>query len=497
LSSLIRNALAVLGSDLANRASTFALYALVSRYLGEVAFGQMSLAQSTFYFFGWSVAGLGIRWFMAREMAKAPEKTSLYLGNGAVMLLATSLLTMVGIALLTLLSGYSAETRMAILLMSLTIVPYTMIMMLEGTFVGREKMHFIFLVNAPINVLNIAVTWFLLQSGASLVSVILVQVAAYTLIALLEWVLMIRFVAAPTREIRWQTIRGLVHAASAFSGIDVVIAVMATMQTYLISIMADERQVGLFNSANLVNGPLLLVLSSLIGSMLPLLTRQAGQSRTQARQTAARLIELLLWFSVPAAVGIAFVADDFLVLLYGREAFAEGGVLLAIIGFALIIRSNIQVLGNLLYATGNEQQNLRIVIFQSVVGLVVNILVIARWGAVGAAVANVVLTAVEYVVHAVILQRVTKLVINPLPLLWRSVLGTIPMALVLFVLPADLHVLLRVLIGGVVYAVAMGIVLLTTVGGPRQIKDKYLNRSGGSDPMTAPILPRQVLAEGD
>lgn len=45
------NALAILTSDVMNRATSFVVYAMVARRLGAFAFGQMSLALSLFYVF--------------------------------------------------------------------------------------------------------------------------------------------------------------------------------------------------------------------------------------------------------------------------------------------------------------------------------------------------------------------------------------------------------------------------------------------------------------
>jgi O-antigen/teichoic acid export membrane protein len=491
---IIRNVLSILGSDIAIRASSFALYALIARYLGERALGQMSLAQATFYFLGYSLAGLGIRWFLARELAKHPERTERYLGSGILMVLLTSTLVIIGILVVATVSGYSDDTRTAIILMSLTIYPYTLMMVSEGTFIGREKMQYIFLVNAPMSILNIIATFVLLNNGASIFHVIGVQIASYCIIALIQWSLMLRFVARPSFVNRLGGVRELVKAAAGFYGIDVVVALLSTMQLYLISLVADESRVGLYSSASQLYVPILLVMTSIVGSMLPVLTRQVEPGLQRMKATANNLIELLLMISVPAVVGVFFVASDLLVFAYGRDSYAAGGIFLQIISINLVLRSFIHILGNMLYATRNESQNLRIVTIHSVLSLIANVIAIVRWGPLGAAVVAVVLELLAYVMHAFAVRRTLNIGFSPIPLLWRTVFASLVMGAALYFLPTSLNVLLRIIIGAAVYAVALGVILVTTVGGPAQIRKKYLSRGGGEMPMTVGVVP---LAEGD
>jgi O-antigen/teichoic acid export membrane protein len=148
----------------------------------------------------------------------------------------------------------------------------------------------------------------------------------------------------------------------------------------------------------------------------------------------------------------------------------------------------------MLYATRNESQNLRIVTIHSVLSLIANVIAIVRWGPLGAAVVAVVLELLAYVMHAFAVRRTLNIGFSPIPLLWRTVFASLVMGAALYFLPTSLNVLLRIIIGAAVYAVALGVILVTTVGGPAQIRKKYLSRGGGEMPMTVGVVP---LAEGD
>ncbi|MDX2140669.1 MAG: flippase [Chloroflexota bacterium] len=492
---IVRNMLSILGSDIANRASSFALYVLVARFLGEFSMGQMALAQQTFFFLGYSLAGLGVRWFIARELSGQPQKTESYLVNGTVMVLGTSALMWLAFLVVTIASGYADMTRNAILLMAVTIFPYTMMMVLEGTFIGREKMHFVFLINAPMNVINIAAVFVVLNNGGNLFHVIAIQVIAYILIALIEWGLMLRFVARPEFRPQWSEIKKLARATSSFFGIDAVVAVLATMQLYLISLVGGESRVGLYSSAYQLFQPTLLIITSLVGSMLPVMTRMVEPGYHKLKIGAERLAELLLWISIPAVVGLVFVASDLLVFIFGRESYAEAGLYLQIIAGSLIFRSIVNILGYMLYASKNEHYNLRIVTVSSVLSLAGNLFAIINYGSLGAAFVFLFLNIADFIMHSIVVWRVMKITLNPLPIFWRATLASGVMAAALYLL-ADQPVLIRIIAAGSVYAVSMGVILFATVGGPRKIKERYLSRPSDA-PAASEVTALSTLAEPD
>src|SRR5438552_17047754 len=86
------NAASILASDVVNRGTSFVLYALVARYLGAFAFGQLSLALTLFYTFQ-VLAAAGLRTLVVREVARDKEKTNFYLINGSMTVVGTCVLS--------------------------------------------------------------------------------------------------------------------------------------------------------------------------------------------------------------------------------------------------------------------------------------------------------------------------------------------------------------------------------------------------------------------
>jgi O-antigen/teichoic acid export membrane protein len=494
MAMIIRNTLSVLGSDIANRASSFALYALIARFLGDFAFGQTQLAL-TFFYVGWSLAGLGIKWYLTRELSNKPEKTDSYLVNGSALVVITGLIILAGLVGVVTLSGYREDTAQAILIMGVTIIPYTLVMVAEGIFMGREKMQFVFYVNGPINVLNIVASFIALSLGASLLVIMVLQVIAYTLILVIEWSLMLRYVTRPKFKIDFGVMRSLFKGTRSFSGIDATIAVMALLQPYIISLVATESDVGFYGAAGQISSPIMLVMVSVINSLLPILSRQVKEGYRILKISAEKLIEITFGTTLPAVTGVILLAPQILLFLYERESFGAAAVYLRIMIPIMIIRAIIQVVGVMLYASGNESVNLRITMIMTVVSLIANVIAITLFQALGAAVVSLLLNIADLALHYFYIWERMKIWVNPLPALWRPALASAAMAVVILLMPDDLHLLIQVAVGGAVYVVVFGILLLVTIGSPGKIREYFLRRPADiAADEDAKLVP---IAEGD
>jgi O-antigen/teichoic acid export membrane protein len=360
---------------------------------------------------------------------------------------------------------------------------------------GREKMQFVFYVNGPINVLNIVASFIALSLGASLLVIMVLQVIAYTLILVIEWSLMLRYVTRPKFKIDFGVMRSLFKGTRSFSGIDATIAVMALLQPYIISLVATESDVGFYGAAGQISSPIMLVMVSVINSLLPILSRQVKEGYRILKISAEKLIEITFGTTLPAVTGVILLAPQILLFLYERESFGAAAVYLRIMIPIMIIRAIIQVVGVMLYASGNESVNLRITMIMTVVSLIANVIAITLFQALGAAVVSLLLNIADLALHYFYIWERMKIWVNPLPALWRPALASAAMAVVILLMPDDLHLLIQVAVGGAVYVVVFGILLLVTIGSPGKIREYFLRRPADiAADEDAKLVP---IAEGD
>ncbi len=136
--------------------TTFVLTAAIARNLGAEAIGQYLLAYS-YYFIFVGIASQGLKIFFARELAREPQKTSVYLMSGTWLQLIFSLVSYGGLVIVVFLLPYSSKTSTLCYIMGLTIIPFALSNVTEAIFQAKEKMHLIAIATVPVYVLRLII----------------------------------------------------------------------------------------------------------------------------------------------------------------------------------------------------------------------------------------------------------------------------------------------------------------------------------------------------
>lgn len=471
LQRIAGNTLSILSSDVLNRATTFVMYALVARYLGAFEFGQMSLALTFFYTFQvFSVAGL--KTLITREVAKNKTETDQYLVNGSIVVAAASLLSMTILLLVVRLLGYATDTASIILLLSLGLFPYALSAVCEGVFQAWERMQYIAYANIPANIAKVSLTFLIMSQGYGLYHLVGAILATFVVTAGVEWWLMLKHITKPRLRIDIQFSLALTRTTVTFLGIDVVIAMWASITTILLSKLASEIEVGLFNAAAQLTVPVRLVFGSVVLSIFPLMSRRFETSLHDLKRIAEQLVEILLAIALPTAVGLFFLADEALLLLYGEEEFVLAAPALRIMAWGLVLTALTTALGHVLLAGLKEKVTLRIVAINAVVNLVLGLIFISWLGLTGAAIAVLLTGITNFYQHYVPVSKLlSRIALGRLA--WKPFIASVFMA-GYFILMSDRGILLTVVSAGLVYVGVLFALMIWSSGGLRQLRAQYL-----------------------
>ena len=469
------NAASLLTSDVVNKAATFIVYALVGRYLGTTEFAQMSLALSLFYTFG-VFAGAGLKTLITREVATDSTKTDQYLVNGSIVVIVCSLLSIGGLLLLVRLMNYSADAATFIVLLGLGLPPLSLSSVCQGIFQAREQMHYIAYANALANVAKVGLAFLILANGYGLYPLVILLVASHLLVAGVMWWLMIRHITRPRARIDFGFCWRMIKSSSTFLGIEGVIGIWASLNILLLSKLATEVEVGLYSAASQLIGPVTLVLASMALSLFPIMCRRSETSVEGPRAISQSLIELMLSIAIPVAVGLCFLGDSALLLIYKKEEFALASGALQIMVWSLIPIALDHVLGQVLLATLLEKVTLRIVVIDVLVNLVLGLLLVRRFGLNGAAMAALLTRIIDFIQHYVpVSKMMPRMALGRAA--WKPIVASACMA-VLLATVRSLGTALTVVSGGALYVGVLFALTVWSAGGLRQFKSKCLYLSG-------------------
>jgi O-antigen/teichoic acid export membrane protein len=456
---MARNAVSVLASDALNRATTFILYALVARYLDARAFGQLSLALAFFYAFQ-VFASLGLPTLATREVASDEDQFSPCLMNGGLLTLGGSLLSIVLLLGCVVAMGYATDTALVILLMALGLVPHALAGVGEAVLRGREQMHLIAVANVPANLGKVAAAWWLLQSGHGVYAMAWVVVGSRTVTLATLAAIILRQRERLRMALSLHAARQMLRRTSVFLGIDGLIAIWASVNILLLSALTSEEQVGLFNSASQLLTPFLILNMSITASVFPLLCRrfQGADREASLGRLGGRLLDTLLVVAVPCSVGMFWLAEEALALAYGNREFTEAALALRILAAGVVLRAITTALGQMLLASLQERVTLRIVLVNVAVSFTVSLVLIERYGVLGAAAAAVLTQLMDVFQH---LWPVSRMLpeFRLWRHLWKPAVASLAMAGALTLVQGH-SVLVHVAVGAAVYTAVAAPLLL-------------------------------------
>ena len=469
----IRNLAAILTSDVLNRGTTFVIYILVARQLGTYAFGQMSLALTLFYSFQ-VVASFGMQTLVTREIAQDESSAAKYLANSLLLGLVTSVSATALLVGAVVALNYPAETRDLIMVTAIGLVPFTIGTICESVIRGLEKMHLIAIVQVPVNLLKVLATVYLLfwTTGTVLQVVLIIVIARF-----LVGVSLLIITAYQTgqwlpslfdRSFAWSILR----RSTTFVGIDAFTAWWTSLNIVLLSKLATESDVGLYNAAAQLMIPMAIFYQSVMFAAFPIMCRKYENTAKSMTRVTNRLVELLLIMAIPGTVGLLIVAEPALEFVYKGKDFVGAVDVIRLTAFILILKALTFTLGHVLLAGSREQTTLRILIVNLIVGFVLGWVLIYYFGLIGAAIAALLGRLVDAAQH----YRPLKDVVARIEfgsIVWKPIIASLVMAGYLMFF-RDQYLPVLILSAIAVYFTVLIAFETWMVGGFHNLRERYL-----------------------
>ncbi len=484
LKRILSNAVSILSSNILIKATTFILYALVARHSGAREFGQLSLALSLLYTFHiFAVAGL--KTLTVREVAKDHSLAFAYLNNASILVIGASIVSFAGLLGLIRLMDYSESTQTIIFALFIGLLPYALSQICEAVFQAWEKMHFIAYANGPMHIGKAVAAYLLLTNSFDVIYVAYAVAAAYWGILLIEWFILWRMevpssnLSTPQRRVDFGFMIDIARRGAAFLGIEGVFAINASIGIIILARLLSETEVGIYSSALQVIMPLSVIINNVVHSVFPIMCRKFEQGSENLGWVVERLIEVLIVLILPAVVGITLFADEVLLLLYQNSELSAAAYLLQILVWGALVNAFITVLGQVLWASKREKQSLVIAITTTSINLIGNLIFIQFFGLNGVVITAFCISIVTLIQHYLPVSKLLE-EMRILPVVWKPIIATICMALVLTQINAA-SLFSSIGIGALAYLLIIAALYVWSFGGVGEARVKVRQLGLGSN----------------
>ncbi len=455
LQRLLSNTFLAFLATVVVRASTSLLFILIGRNLGPTESGVFTLA-TTYFTIVFGLSALGLQELLVREVAPRRDESSRYVANYLVIRLVTTVLTylLLVVALRTILP-YNAETERVILILSLAAIPEAIFSILQALFEAHE----ILAVPSAAALLNGGVRivgglW-LINQGANVEQIAWVVVLGsvvgmLAMVPSLVHLLRRRIPQSLPFRLNFDFAKRQLLATPSFFVLQLFLIFDYQVDTFLISIMLGETELGWYAAAQTILLAIGLMPAAFRSALYPLMSRYNQSDPQKLAILHEKATRYMLAVSLPIATGIAILAEPIISLIFGPAFMPAVPVLQISIWSVVFLFLNVPSARLLLVR--NHQRSASIVTGTSLLtNLVLNLWLIPIYGINGAAASRLVASALFFLSLQILTRRL-EVRISFLDMTVRSVVAVGTMGAVVWFL-RDLPLPVPILAGAGVYAI--------------------------------------------
>lgn len=360
------------------------LFLGVARFYGLEIFGQFTTAHLLATLF-LTIADFGLDVLLTTEVARQRSEAAPLLRRFFSAKLMLSIFAVAGMCSITLVHDFSDGARRLIYIFSFSVAFTALTNFFFALFKGLEQLQhqtrIAFVQNlALLSALLVCVffqasiEWFaavytgtrLLGLGAAAMTAKrLVRLPAFT-INVAEWIQVLKQ--------GWSF------------GVHLVCTVIFfQIDTFLLSLWKGDHAVGIYQAVIKLVGLALVLPDVIINALLPVFSRFHREDQTQWRQLGKILNKTLLLLALPIALAFAVYADPLIALLYRAEEFATAAPIMRVAALIVMLRFALETYSITLLTSGRQLSRMAITMLVTVAAIALNIYVVPKYGAYGAA----------------------------------------------------------------------------------------------------------------
>jgi O-antigen/teichoic acid export membrane protein len=383
---ILKNSVALSLSIGLERGAAFFLAWYIAHVLGKEAMGEYGLAMAFAALFG-TLAYFGLDQLVPREVARNRSLAGLYVANAGLLGGVASAL-FAGMLMLTAnLLGYPVHTRRLLYIIAVFGLLFnTEATISEATIKGLERMEWIAAVRFLASVLRVGLSVLLLSLGLGLEVVFIILAAYQALVWGSYLALLVCLVPKLCFRFDWGLCWSLLKKTTTFMTIAVLGVIFRQIDKVMLSKIANTEAVGIYATGALLVQMVYMMAPALMEALFPRLSQMFLASPHQFARLAERSFKLIFIGIVPVVLCISAFAEMAILRVFGTE-YTQSVVVLQILAWALIPAFTGRLLYRIILAGNNEQITMRVAGVNSVVNVLLNLLLIPLYGAVGTSVA--------------------------------------------------------------------------------------------------------------
>lgn len=436
---------------------SFSYFTILARELGPEDLGKYYFAISLTTIFAIFI-DFGFANILTREVAKDNSKAGQWLGSTLMIKLPLTVLTIIGLAVLTGVMDYSPLVKSLIYLSAVCMILDSYTLSFFSTIRGFHNLFYESIASVIFQVVVMAFGLTVLYSGFDLRWQMGALVAASVFHFLYSSFFLKFKLKVSIKPIFDRNLMKLLLKISLPFGVFAVLQrAYVYLDSVLLSILAGDRDLGLYQVSFKIIFAIQFLPMAFVASLYPAFSSYWKSNREQLVVTFERAMNYLIIISFPISAGIMILADKIMLLF--KSDYNDAILPLQVIMFSLVfIFLNFPV-GSLLNACDKQKINTINMAVGLALSVVMNLLLIPKLQATGASITVVITNLVMFVmgmywVPKIIPYRPKKIMV----IFYKTIISTLIMALTAYFLKPFLNIFIVIFISGIIYLLIMFIV---------------------------------------
>lgn len=469
--SVARNTAFITFASIAQKVISFVYFTLIARNIGAENTGKYIFALSFTTIFVVFV-DLGLNQVLIREGAKNKENLQKYLSSVLFIKLFLGIFTYITAVVTINLMGYPIETRQLVYLSAVTMLFDSLHLSIYGVLRAYGNLKYEAWGIVMTQALTLIMGTIFLYLKFPLIFLILaftipsfINVCYATIILFIKYHISLR--------LKWDKVvmKFFLKITIPFALAAIFARVYSYIDSILLSKLMGDKEVGWYSIPYKITYAFQFIPSALVAVLYPKFSEYFVQDKNKLVYTLERGIKYLLIIVFPIVFGISILAKDIVLSLYTSE-YLNSILPLKILLVGLIFSFISFPLGAFLNACNKQVSQTVIVFFIMLINIISNLILIPRLGVVGAAISALIGNFCLVLFSLFIIPKIAKISHSFIfKSLIQILLATLVMSVVVWHINLHFHYLIAVIVGGVVYILALFIFRVIT---KTQLKEVYL-----------------------
>lgn len=363
----------------------------VSRILQPDGVGKLNFAQALVGYFA-MIASIGIPLYGVREVAKVCDDKQ-KLSQLVVELVGLhNVMTVIAFCAFGMFWAFSDRVAADPILFCLCLMPMLFDPWGLGyLFSGLEEVFFVTVRTLIFRILSVIAIFSFIHEANDLRIYVLINGVNAAVVTLVNLSFARRQLVL--RKVDWRNLRIWKHLKPALIvfAMGVVVAIYTSLDKVMLGYLSDDAQVGYYSVADRLIRVVVMLLTTLVAVVLPRVSYYLDNNHhDEYRKLANFSLRIISFLSFPAAAGLFVLAGPLVFLFFG-ETFGPSSPLLQIMGVNVIFIALGSFLSfQVIYPENKERLLIFSASFGAIFNVVLNVLLIPRWNAAGAAVATLI-----------------------------------------------------------------------------------------------------------